>query len=297
MRSSSSPNNLPAQKPKRPSVAKAVERLCALQPQEVVLGIFGEYVETDDHIWSGGLVTLLGDLNFSAAASRIALNRVVLRGLLEPSRDGRFIFYKITPRLAAVHAEGRRQTFSRAVDPDWDGEWTMVWYSMPDAQRLERVRLGRWLNFRGFGALQDGTWIAPGKSNDDIMSLLRRLSLENSVVVFNARINDPTQLRGIIDKAWDLKLLSRMYESFIKKFAALHSPSAISALSPQQAFVIRTTLIEMFRKMASFDPNLPDAILNISWKRREAIALFQELQLPLREKALAYFRNSTLKLA
>ena len=139
-----------------------LEKFGVLQPQEVILGLFGEYVSGDERAWSGGLVQLLGDLGFSSAASRVALNRVIARGLLAPVKEGRFVFYVITPRLRLVHEEGRKQTFSPVADVAWTGEWTMVWYTIPEQHRVQRARLGRWLNLRGFGALQDSTWIAPG---------------------------------------------------------------------------------------------------------------------------------------
>ena len=63
----------------------ALKKLRVLQPQEVILGLFGEYVKPGEKVWSGGLVRLLEDLNFSPAASRIALSRVVARRLLIPS--------------------------------------------------------------------------------------------------------------------------------------------------------------------------------------------------------------------
>ena len=110
-----------------------------LQPQEVILGLFGEYVGLDELAWSGGLVQLLGDLGFSGGASRVALNRVIRRGLLAPVRRARFVFYRITPRLKLVHDEGRRQTFSAAIDPPWSAHWTLTWYAVPEERRLQQA--------------------------------------------------------------------------------------------------------------------------------------------------------------
>src|SRR5690348_7183129 len=60
------------------------------QPQELVVTFFGAYVreKSPAPVWSGGLVELLAEFGFSAAAARIALARVVDRGLLERHRDG-----------------------------------------------------------------------------------------------------------------------------------------------------------------------------------------------------------------
>jgi phenylacetic acid degradation operon negative regulatory protein len=262
-----------------------------LQPQEVILGLFGEYVGPKEAVWSGGLVQILGNLGFSVQASRIALSRVVIRGLLQPMKSGRFVHYTMTPRIAAVHAEGRRQTFSRQERPDWDGTWTLVWYSIPDRHRAERSRLGRWLNFRGFGALQDGTWIAPGDCERDIRPLIRQLGLEAHSIVFTVQTTSKSDVESIIKRAWDIKELSQMYELFLKELAPFGIASTLRRLDPLSALVLRTRIIEMFRQTAAKDLNLPDEVLMVRWRRREAVKLFHKVQNALLPKASAYFRQ------
>ena len=44
------------------------------QPQDLVMTFLGAYAVPHDRVvWSGGLVTLLGDFGFSTGASRVAL--------------------------------------------------------------------------------------------------------------------------------------------------------------------------------------------------------------------------------
>ena len=51
--------------------------------------LLGTYVRPfGDRVWSGGLVVLLGELGFSEGAARVALTRLVRRGLIERSRAG-----------------------------------------------------------------------------------------------------------------------------------------------------------------------------------------------------------------
>jgi len=54
---------------------------------------------------------------------------------------------------------------------------------------------------------------------------------------------------------------------------------------------MRTRLIEMFRATTTQDPRIPDGVIGINWKRREAIGIFQDLHIALQEKATAYFRT------
>ena len=270
------------------------QRFGTLQPQEVILGLFGEYVRRDEEVWSGGLVTLLGDLHFSAAASRIALNRVVARGLLSRSKEGRFVHYVITPKLEAVHEEGRRQVFYRSTNVETGKEWTLVWYSIPEEVRAERGRLSRWLNFRGFGALQDGTWIAAGNRQDDTIRLIERLKLTPYVVTFVGKLPSQFDIRNVVDKAWNLEELRKMYDIFMSRFADYGQQKIRSGLDSREAFVLRTRVIEIFREIVAHDPNLPDVILKVDWRRREAIDLFQKLQSELKPAATDYFRSHTI---
>ncbi|MGX1098672.1 phenylacetic acid degradation operon negative regulatory protein [Amorphus sp. MBR-141] len=237
---------------------------------------------------------LLGDLQFSPAASRIALNRVVARGLLEPSKRGRFVFYRISRRLEAVHKEGRRQMFSRKAEVEWDGDWTLVWYSVPDKHRLERGRLSRWLNFRGFGTLQDGTWIAPGNREQDVLPLLSELSLEPYVVTFVGKLSLSLDAHKVIERGWKLEDLKRMYKIFVDRFSSYAEKDSLAQLTERDAFVLRTRLIEMFRQTVVQDPELPESVLGVEWKRKEAIDIFQELQRATSFKAVQYFRETAV---
>lgn len=272
----------------------APENLHVLQPQEVILGLFGEYVEPSDKVWAGGLVSLLEDLNFSSAASRIALSRVVARQLLTPAKYGKFVYYAISPKLEAVHREGRRQTFSIVADPKWNGSWTVVWYSIPEKMRLKRARLGRWLSFRGFDSLQDGTWIAPGDREIDVASLSRELGLNDYILTFIARLGKSRTPSSLVRQVWNLDALQLAYDSLYREFAPYVRKSSQNRISDRDAFIVRTRAIEMFRRTTSQDPKLPDALLGMRWKRREVIGSFNLLYRNLAPAAERYFRLRAL---
>lgn len=282
-----------APRPALPSQGPA-EKFGTLQPQEVILGLFGEYVGLEDRAWSGGLVQLLGELGFSAAASRVALNRVIARGLLAPVKEGRFVFYTITPRLKVVKDEGRHQMYSETADVVWNRRWTLVWYAIPEEQRLQRARLGRWLNLRGFGALQDGTWIAAGDCDAEVLALAERLGLRQHVIVFNGELGRGLEPLELVSRGWRIGDLTRMYEAFVAEFAPLAASGRAGRLPPAEAFATRTRLIEMFRQTIVQDPRIPDEVLGIDWKRRETIELFQSLHAILLPGAAQHFRSTAV---
>jgi phenylacetic acid degradation operon negative regulatory protein len=271
--------------------ASILERFGVLQPQEVILGLFGEYVYERERAWSGGMVNVLGDLGFSSASSRVALSRVIGRGLLAPVKEGRFVFYVVTPHLKFVLQEGRRQTFLPVADIIWSGNWTVVWYTIPEEHRAQRARLGRWLNLRGFGALQDSTWIAPGNHQREVIELADRLKLRDHVVVFAGATTKPSDIKQIVSKGWKVNDLKTMYDIFVKEFAPNLDPKRIKKLDPREALVTRTRLIEMFRTTTSQDPQLPEDVIGVEWRRKEAIEIFQFVQEILRAPATEYFRS------
>ncbi|MGE4218004.1 MAG: PaaX family transcriptional regulator C-terminal domain-containing protein [Alphaproteobacteria bacterium] len=272
------------------------EKEDSLQPQETILGLFGEYVGPGDAVWSGGLVRLLEDLRFSAAASRIALNRVVARGLLLPSRDGRFVHYTISPRLAAVHEAGRQRMLSMQPEETWSGVWTLVSYSIPEELRAERGRFGRWLNFTGFGSLQDGVWVAPDDRCDDVRALARRLRLEDHVSVLAGPHAGPASVRRFAARIWNLDWLRDTYAGLAGDFAFYAADAeSLAGLDPRMAFVLRTRVIEMFRRTVANDPKLPDAVLQTAWPRKDVIAAFHLLHRTLAAPAQRHFSAVTAR--
>lgn len=268
-----------------------LDKFGILQPQEVILQLFGEYVSGNDRAWSGGLVQLLGDLGFSSAASRVALNRVIARGLLAPSKEGRFVFYTITPRLKFVHDEGRRQTYSPVSSPDWTGTWTLVCYAVPEEHRPQRARLGRWLGMRGFGSLQEGIWIGAGDNEADVRRLTTRLGFAKHSLVFVGHLGEESDVRSAVERGWNIDELKKMYDIYVSEFAAYRKAGKRASLQPRDAFVLRTRVIEMFRQTTIKDPRMPDSILKVKWKRKEAIETFRELQDALCPQASSYFRE------
>lgn len=266
----------------------------ALQIQELILTLVGEYVSSGAPIWSGGLVRVLEELDFSPAASRIALGRVVSRGLLERAKDGRRVYYRATDRLTEVLTEGHRQTFwFRYPAEEWDGRWTLVWYAIPEEHLLARRRLSRRLGFLGFGALQDGTWIAPRDREAEVHALARRLDIEPYMVVFVGAPPGWVECPHLVARGWDLDDLEQRYAAFVAEFGQLRRKGVRSKLTPRAAFVARTRVLEAFRQLAPLDPKLGEEFLRRRWRRQEAIDCFNEVEAALRPAAAEYFDTLT----
>jgi len=261
-----------------------------MQPQDLAITILGAHVREDgETVWSGGMVTLLGEFGFTTEAARAALARLVLRGLLARHKQGRLVHYALTPRAQELLTEGDRRifTFGRAAPT---GEaWTVLWHSIPEDRRVERSRLGRRLRFLGFGSVQDATWVAAADRERDVLDLLRALELAPFASVFVGRPSAALLPEAIVAAAWDLDGLACVYESFLDQFGPLRRARTRRALDDRSAFVERTRMLHFFRELPFQDPELPDAIATLRRLRERVVSTFDDVYTRLEPAAAAHF--------
>jgi phenylacetic acid degradation operon negative regulatory protein len=247
------------------------------QPQDLVITLLGTYVRPSGaRVWSGGLVELLAEFGFSDGAARVALTRLVRRGLLARERSGRLVHYRVTPRCDRLLAEGDVRIFSLGELGASTGDgWTVLWHQIPEQRRLERARLARRLRFLGFGSVQDSVWVSPHDHSAEVGALLEELGVSASAVVFIARVGSIDGLGAMVDRAWDLSGLAARYDAFDAEFAPYRARGA--RLDDRGAFLVRTRLMHLFRGFPALDPELPDAPLSVSRARARAVRTFQVL--------------------
>jgi phenylacetic acid degradation operon negative regulatory protein len=257
-----------------------VTTLASPQPQDLVITLLGTYVRPyGARVWSGGLVELLGEFGFSDGAARVALTRLVRRGLLARERSGRLVHYRLTPRCERLLAEGDVRIFSLGElgelgGSDSDG-WTVLWHQIPEQRRLERARLARRLRFLGFGSVQDSVWVSPHDHSAEVCALLEELGVAASAVVFVARVGSVDGLAAMVDRAWDLSGLAARYDAFHAEFTPYRARGV--RLDDREAFLVRTRLMHLFRGFPALDPELPDGAGPVSRARARAVRTFQVL--------------------
>lgn len=266
-----------------------------LAPQDLVLTVLGAHARprAGCPVWSGGMVTVLAEFGFSVGAARIAMARIVHRGLLARHRTGRLVSYTITPRAAAILAEGDRRIFSLGwVAPD-PARWTVLWQAIPEEQRLARERLVRRLRFLGFGSLQDGTWITPHDREAEVAALLAELDVARYAGVLLGAPATTVDFLPVLHRIWDLDGLSARYTAFVTEFAGYADPAVRAGLDDRAAMVLRTRLVHLFRRFPALDPELPPDLVDPPAGRAEAVALFHDLYPALAEPADRHFNEVT----
>lgn len=255
--------------------------------------LFGAYVRSPAReVWSGGLVELLRDFEFSTGAARVALLRLVRRGLLERVRKGRRVYYVLSDRGERLLAEGDRRIFKLGLESDWDGTWTVLWQFIPQDRRVDRSRLARRLRFLGFGSVQDGTWISPHSREEEVQAAVDDLDVGEYVGVIVGRPASSLQIDRVVARAWNFEELGNRYRGFVDRFARYGSRKRRSGLDDRQAFLVRTEVVHFFREFAFLDPDVPEELIPGS-HRLQAAKLFHEIYSALAEPAQRHFDTVT----
>jgi phenylacetic acid degradation operon negative regulatory protein len=266
-----------------------------LQPQDLVLTIFGSYVRRGELVWAGGMVEILEALGFSTGSARAALARLVNRDLLARTREGRRAFYSATRRAETLFAQGDRRIFSFGRAGSGEQLWTVVWHAIPEAQRVARSRFASQLRFLGFGSVQDATWVAARDRGQEVVLLLRELALERYASVMVGQMSPAVPPVALVAEAWRLAGAEDRYRAFLAEFgpqraaAPRRASAAGRRASAAAAFRTRTLLIHRFREFPFIDPELPEQLDPLREIRGEVVARFDELYRDLEEPASRYF--------
>ena len=245
-------------------------------PPSLLLTLLADYWwGQTDPLPSAALVDLLADFGVSDVAARAALSRMVKRGLLASSRTGRNTFYALTPRAQEVLRRGadRLAEFGRAADDGWDGRWSLVAFSVPEAHRSAREALRTRLRWLGFAPLYDALWISPHPHHAQALAELADLGV-TTATAFVASSPDLPTAPVPPQSAWDLAGLANAYRRFVADWQPTHDALGKGTIAPVDALVRRTELMDAWRAFPGLDPELPPRLLPAGWPRERAHDLF-----------------------
>ncbi|WP_311932237.1 PaaX family transcriptional regulator C-terminal domain-containing protein [Microbispora sp. H11081] len=242
------------------------------RPQSLMFSFLGIYVlHRDVAVYSGSVIDVFARLGVSEEAVRSTLARMAKRNLLTRHRDGRKVYFGLTPHAVEVLEDGRRRVWETgAVNRDWDGTWTVVGFSIPDSRRSTRHDLRSRLVWHGFGLLQSGVWIAPGAK--DVTGVLASLDLGDHVTVLTARASTPTEAADLVGKAFDVEQIAARHRAFLSQWDVPRPlPGAPDDLARQ--LLLHTDWLQLVRQ----DPHLPAELLPVDWPAIQAERTFQTL--------------------
>jgi phenylacetic acid degradation operon negative regulatory protein len=245
----------------------------SLRPQLLMLMLLGDYVlDRDLCVFSGSVIDALARLGVSEHATRSTLTRMVNRGLLRRQRHGRRMYFGLTARSTEILHDGQARIWKTgAVNDRWDGTWTLLCFSLPESWQRQRHDLRSQLAWAGFGPLQGGLWIAPGRVMVD--RIVGGLGLEAHVRVFRARADELTDVRQMVSDAYDLDGLAARYEEFLTRW----EPAA-ARLPAEDPLAARLTIVAEWLNAIRRDPRLPVQHLPQDWPAVRAQKVFRHLE-------------------
>nr|WP_256128063.1 PaaX family transcriptional regulator C-terminal domain-containing protein [Arthrobacter sp. SDTb3-6] len=222
-----------------------------------------------------GLVALLADLGVDGPAARSSVSRLKHKGVLRSVREGRVARYELSDAvLDAFHADDQRifaPVRSRPGDP-----WSLVVFSVPEAERNRRYELRSELVSLGFGTVSAGVCIAPGTALPQTVARLAERGLDGYVEYFDAAIPGGEDVRGKVARWWDLAELDAQYQEFLDGFGAeprrwagllaAAGPGGLDPLQRADAFKTYVSILTVWRRFPYRDPNLPFEYLPDGWK-------------------------------
>ena len=246
----------------------------AVEPQHLLLAILGDYWFTrEEPIPSAALLELLQKFDIKESSARQSMRRLALKGRLVQQRDGRRTSYHFPKRSEKVIRTRPRFVvgFGRS-GPKWDGNFTVVVFSIPEEQRELRRELRTQLLSLGFGNLHDAVWISPHDRRETALAVIRELGIKRTSIFYGSEsgTRDPISL---VADAYDTVRLRATYDQFIEEY----EPVAQRKELGRSSLVVRTLMVNKWLTLRTMDPNLPLEVLPADWPRSRAHEIFLTL--------------------
>jgi phenylacetic acid degradation operon negative regulatory protein len=259
--------------------------------------LYGDYAyPRGQGIGLRGLVTIGVRLGIGQSAVRSAVARLSRQDWLEARKTGNRSSYRLTEAGRRLIDEGTRRIYKSRHRP-WDGRWSLLTYSIPEARRAARDRIRRQLAWLGFGALGGGTYVSPRDVADNTLTLLRAHGADRFARIFTAHLSGPGADTDLVRQCWNLEVIARRYDTFVTHYGPMRKRDVRRArtgtLPDPDAFALRFALTHDFRRFPFIDPDLPRELLPAGWPGFRARELFETYHGILTDGALRYFDGVT----
>lgn len=273
-------------------------RQSKLQHQQLIVTLYGLYGRSTGGTFPVAvLVDMLGALGIEPPAVRSTVSRLKRNGVLVSRRDGNTAGYRLSADVLDAFDEGDQRIYaperSHPNDP-----WSLVIFSVPEAERNRRYELRTELNSLGFGAVGAGVAIAPSNVLPQAMRRLKDRGLDRYVEYFSADYLSQQDIKAKVPQWWDLQELDEQYRDFLGLYGAANEEwsarlQAGSGGDPdaelaREAFAFYVPLLTLWRRFPYRDPNLPLEFLPEGWKAPAAKHTFWAIDALLAPIAKSY---------
>ena len=203
---------------------------------------------------------------------RVALARLVARGLVERDGPGR---YRLAPSAQPISRRVGGWTSADQRTVRWEGGWVGVLTQAAGSGRTRRRGDARALAFLGFARLAPGLWVRPDNLRGGVAELraaLLELGLDRHVPVLGlSELDSATDARA--RSLWNAETL--LAEGRQAREALERSAARLERLSPAAAMVETFLVGGRAIRQIALDPCLPEAIAP-EHERRALVAAMRE---------------------
>ena len=263
-----------------------------LRAGSLITTVFGDSIAPRGGVvWLGSLIAAMTGFGVSERLVRTSVFRLSKDGWLEAEQIGRRSYYRLTEEGSERFRTATHRIYGEPAN-DWQGSWCLLLLSGLNAVTRDLVR--KECGWLGFGAVSTNLLAHPGPDMSDLTATLTRLGVDGEVVVMSDCISqNDAPMRRIVRDSWKLDEIDQRYGQFIEMFEpTMKALSDGAASSPKTAFLVRTLLIQEYRKILLRDPHLHDDLLPKDWHGKAAYTLCRDIYRRLYAPANLYLTET-----
>lgn len=248
-----------------------------LRAGSLITTVFGDAVAPrGGTVWLGSLINVMADFGISERLVRTSVFRLARDGWLQADQVGRRAYYRLSDSGRERFEQATHRIYGEPAGR-WNGDWCLLLLSALETQSKEAVR--RECGWLGFGPMSANVLAHPAPDLAELDITMRRLGVAETLVVMNGHtIRNTSAMRELARDCWNLDAIDRGYADFVKRFRDIYQALTDSRqVTDQWAFIIRTLLIQEYRKVLLRDPQLPTELLPAGWHGAAAYQLCRNL--------------------
>ncbi len=195
-----------------------------------------------------------------------AVDDLIKEGLVEKSETKGL-------RLALAGTKVKEKLI-RLQEEEWDGQWRVVFFDIPEARRSVRDDLRAELKKLGFGLWQRSAWITPFDIAEELGSYLQKADLSVVVqVLVGERVGKPDD-RELAREIWSLDEINKKYKTLLGDWGK----EIKKEQSGEERLAAAAKFHRRYLDILEKDPRLPKQLLPDGWLGDQAKKLFKKLR-------------------
>ena len=263
-----------------------------LRSGSLITTVFGDSIAPrGGKVWLGSLIKVMSDFGISERLVRTSVFRLARDGWLQSEQVGRRSYYSLTEEGRAQFDLATHRIYGSPAT-EWDGRWCLLLLSGLETAEKDKVR--KECGWLGFGPLSANVLAHPAPDLNDLDVTMQRLDVANRLVVLSGQtVRNESGMRELAHSSWNLEHLDRRYAEFVAIFRPIvRALASDTQVSDKTAFMMRTLLIQEYRKILLRDPMLPEQLLPANWHGNAAYQLCRNLYLAFYAAADRYLGES-----